>query len=84
MHQLQRLESVGNLAGGIAHDFNNLLTVVLGSCQMPQEARHDPTAAQDLVRGIEDAQADRCRHACGRTTAGAPTGRWTRGLPPAA
>jgi PAS domain S-box-containing protein len=34
LHQLQKLDSVGQLTGGIAHDFNNLLTVVIGNLEI--------------------------------------------------
>jgi hypothetical protein len=46
--EVQRLESLGQLAGGVAHDFNNLLGVILNYTTLVSRRVDDPVARGDL------------------------------------
>ncbi|MEM7247477.1 MAG: ATP-binding protein [Acidobacteriota bacterium] len=52
--QVQKMESLGNLAGGVAHDFNNLLTVILGNLSLMRDAPLDPDS-DELLESAENA-----------------------------
>ena len=44
LHEMQKLETLGQLTGGVAHDFNNVLMAILGNLEilrkkLPQDAR---------------------------------------------
>ncbi|MGH7088751.1 MAG: response regulator, partial [Stellaceae bacterium] len=49
VHEMQKLESLGQLTGGLAHDFNNVLMAILGNLDLV--ARHLPegVASKGLV-----------------------------------
>jgi PAS domain S-box-containing protein len=36
LRQVQRLESLGQIAGGVAHDYNNALSAIIGFCSLAQ------------------------------------------------
>ncbi len=55
LQQIDKIESIGNLAGGIAHDFNNMLSVILGYGEELMDALHATDPLRDAVKEIVDA-----------------------------
>jgi signal transduction histidine kinase/DNA-binding response OmpR family regulator len=57
LHEMQKMESLGQLTGGIAHDFNNLLMVVLGNLEMLRKhLPEDPRLSRMVDRAIQGAE----------------------------
>jgi PAS domain S-box-containing protein len=54
IQQLQKMESIGNLAGGIAHDFNNVLYPIIGFTQMSMEELPQTHPVQENLHDILD------------------------------
>ena len=50
--QIQKMESIGNLAGGIAHDFNNILFPILGMAELLIEDLPDGSLLQQNAQEI--------------------------------
>lgn len=50
--QIQKMESIGNLAGGIAHDFNNILSPIIGYCEILMKTEAQNNNIQDDLNNI--------------------------------
>jgi signal transduction histidine kinase len=51
VHEMQKMESLGQLTGGVAHDFNNLLMAVLGNLELIKKRLPDNPGLIRLVDG---------------------------------
>ena len=51
VHEMQKLESLGQLTGGLAHDFNNLLMGIQTNLELLRKRLPDDPAAADLLDG---------------------------------
>jgi signal transduction histidine kinase len=51
VHEMQKMESLGQLTGGVAHDFNNLLMAVLGNLELIKKRLPESPSLNRLVDG---------------------------------
>ena len=51
VHEMRKLESLGQLTGGVAHDFNNLLMAVLGNLELAKKYLRDRPQVLRLIDG---------------------------------
>ena len=77
--EVQKMESMGQLAGGIAHDFNNLLAAIIGNAELALEvvdtAPSSLTLAHDCLEDVLGA-ANRARDLVTQLLGFARRGNW--------
>ena len=55
MHEMAKLETLGQLTGGVAHDFNNLLTPIVGALDMLRRQHDGEERSKRLINGAMQA-----------------------------
>jgi signal transduction histidine kinase len=55
IHEMQKIESLGQLTGGVAHDFNNLLMAILGNLELLRKRLPDEPRIRRLISGAVQA-----------------------------
>jgi signal transduction histidine kinase len=56
VHEMQKLESLGQLTGGVAHDFNNVLMAVLGNLDLLSRTADDAITRRLVDGAIQAAE----------------------------
>lgn len=51
VHEMQKMESLGQLTGGVAHDFNNLLTAVMANLELIKKRVPENPSIHRLIDG---------------------------------
>lgn len=60
IHEMQKMETIGQLTGGVAHDFNNLLTPIVGALEMVTRMQGDDARISRLTTaGLQAAERAR-------------------------
>jgi PAS domain S-box-containing protein len=55
LRQVQKMETIGQLAGGVAHDFNNVLLAIMGSAELLARQAGQDARSRELAEGILNA-----------------------------